>query len=84
VIPLPLINVLIALILSITIVFFANTINLALGVIGPFAHSLRLCFVEFLPKFYERGDREFKPFKLHSIISYRWNQVKKLCDSYGS
>lgn len=64
-IPLPLINVLIALILSMVVVFFANTMNLAFGVIGPFVHSLRLCFVEFLPKFYEGGGREFKPFKLH-------------------
>ena len=41
-----------------------HLINFVLGVIGPFIHSLRLCFVEFLPKFYEGGGVEYSPLKL--------------------
>lgn len=61
---LPLVNVVLALIASLAIVLLANTINVAFGVIGSFVHSLRLCFVEFLPKFYEGGGREFKPLRI--------------------
>ncbi|NLE09486.1 MAG: hypothetical protein GX631_09570, partial [Dehalococcoidales bacterium] len=39
-------------------------INLVLTAITGFMHSLRLCFVEFLFKFYEGGGTEYKPFKL--------------------
>ncbi len=47
------------------IVFFlGHLLNLALSIIGPFIHSLRLCFVEFLPKFYEGGGIEYSPLKL--------------------
>lgn len=41
-----------------------HLLNLALGIIGPFIHSLRLCFVEFLPKFYEGGGIEYTPLRL--------------------
>ncbi len=47
------------------IVFFlGHLLNLALSIIGPFIHSLRLCFVEFLPKFYEGGGVEYNPLRL--------------------
>ncbi len=36
--------------------------NIALGVIGPFLHSLRLHYVEHFTKFYKGGGREFSPF----------------------
>ena len=44
--------------------FLGHLLNLALSIIGPFIHSLRLCFVEFLPKFYEGGGIEYSPLKL--------------------
>jgi len=43
---------------------FGHTINVLLGGIGCFVHSMRLCYVEFLTKFYEGGGREYSPFKL--------------------
>jgi V/A-type H+-transporting ATPase subunit I len=39
---------------------------LALSAITCFVHSLRLCFVEFLFKFYEGGGRAYSPFRLKS------------------
>jgi len=41
-----------------------HLLNFVLGIIGPFIHALRLCFVEFLPKFYEGGGEEYSPLKL--------------------
>ena len=56
-------------IIGIGILIFGHLINLVLGVITGFIHSLRLCFVEFLFKFYEGGGREYSPFKLKKRIS---------------
>lgn len=39
-----------------------HTVNIALGVIGPFLHSLRLHYVEHFTKFYKGGGKEFSPF----------------------
>ncbi|MCD6324384.1 MAG: hypothetical protein J7L55_04680 [Desulfurococcales archaeon] len=38
-----------------------NLITIIFGIIGAFVHSLRLCFVEFLPKWYEGSGIEFTP-----------------------
>ena len=51
-------------ILAVVIVVFGHVINLILTAISGFMHSLRLCFVEFLFKFYEGGGTEYSPFKL--------------------
>jgi V/A-type H+-transporting ATPase subunit I len=51
-------------ILAIGVLIFGHVINVLLGTITGFIHSLRLCFVEFLFKFYEGGGREYTPFKL--------------------
>jgi V/A-type H+-transporting ATPase subunit I len=48
----------------IVILAIGHGINLVLSGITCFVHSLRLCFVEFLLKFYEGGGREYSPFRL--------------------
>lgn len=51
-------------ILAIGILIFGHLVNLLLGIITGFIHSLRLCFVEFLFKFFEGGGKDYSPFKL--------------------
>jgi V/A-type H+/Na+-transporting ATPase subunit I len=46
------------------VLVFGHALNLLLGSITCFVHSLRLCFVEFLFKFYEGGGRPYAPFRL--------------------
>jgi len=53
-------------IIAFIILVLAHTINLFLAGLASFIHSLRLCFVEFLFKFYEAGGREYSPFKLRA------------------
>ena len=43
-----------------------HLLNLTLSAITCFVHSLRLCFVEFLFKFYEGGGRAYSPFRLRA------------------
>jgi len=50
-------------ILAVVVIVFGHTINLVLTAITGFMHSLRLCFVEFLFKFYEGGGTEYSPFR---------------------
>lgn len=58
------IGVIIGTIIAVVVMVFGHLINLALSGIGCFVHSLRLCFVEFLSKFYEGGGEEYSPFRL--------------------
>ncbi len=51
-------------ILGVVIIIFGHTVNMVLTAITGFMHSLRLCFVEFLFKFYEGGGNEYSPFRL--------------------
>ncbi len=60
----PAIAPVIAIIPAILIAFFGHLINTALSALGSFIHSLRLCFVEFLTKFYEGDGYLFEPLKL--------------------
>jgi V/A-type H+/Na+-transporting ATPase subunit I len=48
------------------ILLIGHVLNLALSGITCFVHSLRLCFVEFMFKFYEGGGRAYSPFRLRS------------------
>jgi len=47
---------------SILILLLGHTVNILLGLIGPFLHALRLHYVEFFGKFYKGGGRRFMPF----------------------
>jgi V/A-type H+/Na+-transporting ATPase subunit I len=48
------------------ILLVGHVLNLALSSITCFVHSLRLCFVEFMFKFYEGGGKAYSPFRLRS------------------
>jgi len=50
----------------ILVLLLGHILNLALSAITCFVHSLRLCFVEFLFKFYQGGGREYSPFRLRA------------------
>lgn len=54
-----------AFILGTVLLVVLHTFNMLLSSLAAFIHSLRLCFVEFLMKFYEGGGREYAPFGAH-------------------
>ncbi len=47
---------------AVFVLFTGHAINLALGLLGGFLHSMRLHYVEFFTKFFEGGAIQFKPF----------------------
>ena len=58
------IKLLIGSIIGVLIIIIGHVINVVLTAITGFIHSLRLCFVEFLFKFYDGGGKQYNPFRL--------------------
>jgi len=53
-----------AFVIGLVMLLIFHVFNLFLSSLAAFIHSLRLCFVEFLLKFYEGGGKEYAPFHL--------------------
>jgi len=62
--PAGIVQAIVGTLIFILVLLVGHVLNLALSGITCFVHSLRLCFVEFLFKFYEGGGRAYSPFRL--------------------
>jgi V/A-type H+-transporting ATPase subunit I len=47
---------------GVLVIVLGHALNLALGLLGPFMHSLRLHYAEFFMKFYAGGGKAYDPF----------------------
>lgn len=57
-------GVILTFVIGMAMLIIFHVFNLFLSSLAAFIHSLRLCFVEFLLKFYEGGGKEYNPFHL--------------------
>ena len=64
--PAGLLKIIVGGLILIVILLVGHVINLVLSGITCFVHSLRLCFVEFLLKFYEGGGKKYSPLRLRT------------------
>jgi V/A-type H+-transporting ATPase subunit I len=62
--PVGVVQIILGSLIFILVLLAGHILNLALSAITCFVHSLRLCFVEFLFKFFEGGGRAYSPFRL--------------------
>jgi V/A-type H+-transporting ATPase subunit I len=62
--PVGVVQIIVGGLIFILVLLAGHVLNLALSGITCFVHSLRLCFVEFLFKFFEGGGRAYSPFRL--------------------
>jgi V/A-type H+/Na+-transporting ATPase subunit I len=53
--------------LGIPVALVVHALNIGVGVFSPTIHSVRLNYVEFLPKFFEPEGRLFKPFRKEAL-----------------
>jgi len=52
----------VGIVLAIIVLVGGHAFNIVLQAFGAFVHYMRLQYVQFFPKFYDSGGREFKPF----------------------
>jgi len=64
--PAGIVQAIVGTLIFILVLLAGHVLNLALSGITCFVHSLRLCFVEFLFKFFEGGGRAYSPFRLRA------------------
>jgi V/A-type H+-transporting ATPase subunit I len=60
----------IGIVLAIVLLILGHTFNAVMSGLGSFVHSLRLQFVEYFPKFFVGGGREFTPLSKHYKYVY--------------
>ncbi len=61
----PVVGTALGVVLMLMVALVMNAFNVVFGTLGSFVHSMRLCFVEFLPKWYDGNGFEFKPLTLN-------------------
>jgi len=64
--PVGVVRAIVGTLIFVVVLLVGHVLNLTLSSITCFVHSLRLCFVEFMFKFYEGGGRAYSPFRLRS------------------